>query len=324
MRDPYETLGVSRSAGLDEIKKAYRAKVRTTHPDRNKHDPKAAEKFNEVQQAYDILSTPEKRKQYDQFGEAAFERGMPPGAGAGGFNPFGGGRGYNYTWTGKGFRPQDGGPEGEVFDTESIGDFLRGFGIGGMGGGRGGRRGRGAGRGPVESVEAGEDIQAEVNIPFMDAVKGGVTQVQLRTNGKGKTIEVRIPPGIADGGKLRVRGQGQPSPYGGPAGDLILVCKVGEHATFRREGSDLFVDAPISPPDAALGATVTVPTLDGKKVELKIPAGTNTGAKLRIRGQGGATPSGGRGDLLVVVKIVVPKHLTPQQRELYEKLKQLG
>lgn len=321
MRDPYETLGVSRSASLDEIKKAYRSKVRATHPDRNKHDPKAAEKFNEVQQAYDILSTPDKRKQYDEFGEAAFDRNVPPGGGTGGFNPFGAGRAYNYTWNGKGFRPQNGGPEGEVFDAESIGDFLRGFGMGGFGRG-GAKRGR-RGRQPVESVEAGEDIKAEVNVPFMDAVKGGICNVQIRANGRAKTIEVRIPAGIADGGKLRVRGQGQPSPFGGPAGDLILTVRVGEHATFRREGSDLLVDAPLSPADAVLGANVTVPTLDGK-VEVKIPPGTSSGAKLRVRGQGAPTPSGGRGDLFVVVKIVVPKHLTPQQKDLYEKLRGLG
>jgi DnaJ-class molecular chaperone len=308
-RDYYDVLGVGRSASADEIRKAYRTLARQLHPDVNKAAD-ASKKFTEVQEAYDVLSDEQKKKLYDQFGHA----GVSPGAG--GPAPAGGGRPH-YSWSNVG---GPGGVSGAEFDAEDLGSMFEAFfgergghgagfggGMGGMGGATRGRPGAGkarrAGRTPEAEPAA---IEHELDITFMTAARGGTEPLRLNTDGKSRTIEVKIPKGTADGARLRVRG-------GADGQDIILRIKVGPHPVFRRtehgvgpQGLDLYLDLPLSIAEAALGATVTAPTLDGS-VELRIPPGTASGRKLRVRGQGLEDAKGARGDLYAVVKIVPPE-----------------
>lgn len=309
-RDPYTVLGVSRSATQDEIRKAYRKLARQYHPDVNKAKDAPA-KFNEVQEAYDILSDATKRQQFDQFGR------VTEGVGGAGARPGGPRPGAHYTWTNVG-----GGAAGDV-DMEDLGSMFdaffgrggAGFGDGGGGFGTvGGRRNRAA-RQPER-----EGIEHDLDVDFMTAAKGGVEKVRVVSDGKTRTIDVTVPKGIRDGAKLRVRGGAD-----GGAGprDLLLNVRIGPHPLFRRAdpdqdgGSplDLYLLLPLTIAEASLGATVTVPTLESP-VELTVPPGTPSGVKLRLKGRGvddGET----RGDLYAVVRIVPPsgRELTEQERD---------
>jgi curved DNA-binding protein len=309
-RDYYEVLGVSRDATAEQIKKAYRGLARKHHPDANPGDKTSEKKFKEVQNAYDILSDSEKKKQYDQFGHAAFEGGGPFGPRAGASEwaaRQGGGAGFENVDLSAFFGPnaggggfgQEQGAGGGIF--EDIISRMRG------GGERGGRR-----RAQPREPEAAE---ASITIPFLTAVRGGETSIELRReDGTRETKVIKIPPGLDSGGKIRLKGQGDPSHQV----DLIITVTVESHPYFVREGRNLSVEVPITVGEAILGARVEVPTLDGFKT-MPIPAGTSCGQKLRLRGQGvAASKNHPEGDLYVIPKIVVPRSVDDESRQLIE------
>ena len=316
-RDYYDILGVPRGADATAIKKAYRRLAKKFHPDVNQ-DAEAKAKFAEAQEAFEVLSDEKKRKLYDQFGHAGVKReAASPGGGTAGFNPFDGAGGqWRSTNTGPGgfsFRT-------DAFDADHMEDLFSQF-FGGRGGGGGAGGGGSSGRaGRTRPGVRGENFHHDLTVPFDTAAKGG--QVSLRLDGgEGvQTIDVKVPKGMADGGKLRVRGKGHPSPTGGQAGDLILTIRVAPHPWFRRDGLDLEVDLPISITEAAFGAEVEVPTLNGKAA-LKVPAGSGGGRKLRLRGAGIENAQGGKGDLYAVLRVDVPAKLSDDQRAALERLR---
>jgi molecular chaperone DnaJ len=352
-RSLYDTLGVSKSASADEIKKAYRKLARRYHPDRNPGDASAEEHFKEVQTAYDVLSDDEKRKAYDRFGSTNGRVGGP------------------------------GGPQNVNFD---FGDFNIGDLFGGIFGGGGAQRGgTGARRQPVR----GADVEVEVQLSFEDALQGSQVKVPVELtvscrecggtgaqpgtapvicpvcNGRGvtsesqglfalsqpcprcrgngtvieqpcphchgsgrerriKTYTVKIKPGVKDGTKIRLKGKGEAGENGGPAGDLVVVTRVRASETYERRGDDLVVNVPVSFATATLGGKVDVPTPDGT-VSLKIPSGSEDGKLLRIKGRGAPKLSGsGKGDVLARVRIQVPKRVNKKEKELLEQLQELG
>lgn len=303
-RDYYEILGVPRDATADQIKKAYRNLARKHHPDVNPGDKTAEAKFKEGQSAYDVLSDPEKRARYDQFGHAAFE-----GMGAAG--PRSGASEWSARQAGPGgfenvdFSQFFGGGVEEGEHGAGMFDEL----LGRFGAGRSGRR-----AGP----RRGADLDASLSIPFATAVLGGPTSVDLaREDGTRETLDVKIPPGTESGRKLRLRGRGGPGEKGAPAGDLTITVDVQPHPLFRRDGNNLSVDVPISIDEAILGARVDVPILSGTTVSLPVPPGSSSGQRLRVRGKG--VPAHGDrpdGDLFVVLKIVVPKTVDEESRQL--------
>jgi molecular chaperone DnaJ len=352
VKDLYETLGVGKGASQDEIKKAYRKLARRYHPDANPGDASAEERFKEVQAAYDVLSDPEKRKQYDRFGSA---NGRGPGAGGANF---------------------------EGFDFADLGDLGDIF--GGLFGSRGGGRARQQQRG-----QRGTDLEVEVRLSFEDSLKGVETTIPVeletacrecsgsgakpgtapalcpeckgrgvvsesqglfalsqpcpRCRGNGTIIEdpcprcrgtgrerrtkrytVRIPAGVKDGSRIKLRGKGEAGYGGAEAGDLFVVTRVTPSSVYTRRGDDLVVDVPVGYPEAALGATVEVPTPDAP-VTVKVKPGTTDGTLLRVKGKGAPKLKGsGRGDVLARVKLTVPKKLTKKQRELMEELRKAG
>ncbi|HUT54571.1 MAG TPA: J domain-containing protein [bacterium] len=380
-KDYYQTLGVSRNAPQDEIKKAYKKLARKYHPDCNPGDKTCENKFKDLSEAYSALSHPDKRKEYDLFGPGGPGRAPDPGAWGG---PPGGGR--TYTWS------SGGGPD---FNLEDI--------FGGRGGGMGdifsemfGGRGRRGGRrvdfsgGPFQAEydvgpQPGRDLEAELSVSFDDAMEGGVRKFSIgrngvcpscggtgknaagksRTcaacNGAGKkqvantganftvvcsacggvgriytepcpacagagsvarteTVTVKVPAGVKDGGRLRIPGKGEPGP-GGAMGDLVLRISVAPHPFFRRDGDDLHLDVPVTVSEAGLGAKIEVPTLTGKAT-LKVPAGTQNGAMLRLRGKGAPRPKGGgSGDLYVHIQVKAPTDMDEKTRKLLEELK---
>ena len=261
--DYYETLGVSRTASQEEIRKAYKKLAREYHPDNRPDDPEAEKKFKEIQEANSVLSDPEKRAQYDRFG-SAFQS-----AGAAGGGP-------QFHWSSSG-------PGGAV-DLEDIlgGEFDLGSLFGGMGGG--GRR-----RQARPRPQAGQDVEMEIEIPFHVAVEGGEHNLPLRReNGHVERLTVKVPAGVDTGSVIRLSGQGHPGLQGGPAGDVRLTVKVAPHPYYRRDGSNILIDLPITPPEAVLGTKVEVPTIKEGHVTLTIPPGTSSGAKLRLAGLGAA------------------------------------
>lgn len=283
-RDYYQILGLKKSASADEIKRAYRKLAKQHHPDANPDDRSAQQKFAEITEAYEVLGDADKRKKYDQFGHN-WNR-VPEGAGAGGFNPFGGGAGAG-------------------FDLDDI--------LGGMfgGGGRGGHP-FGGGQRRQQRPQKGQDIEASINVPFQIGVEGGQHDLTVQ----GNRLTVTIPPGIKNGGKVRLAGQGQASHTGGSPGDLIVTINISEHPWFRREGQNLLIDVPISVVEATLGAKLEVPTLTEGIVVLTVPPGTPSGAKLRMRGKGvPEAGTGNRGDQFVILKVVPPKNLSDEAKE---------
>jgi molecular chaperone DnaJ len=345
----YDALGVSKSASQDEIKKAYRKLVREYHPDKNPGDKQAEDRFKEVQAAYDVLSDPEKRKQYDAFGNAGGRGGIRDGD----FN----------------------------FDFADLGDLFGGF--GGLGdifsGGR---------RQQQQRPGRGADLEAQVNLSFEDSLRGIETRIPVdveaacrecggsgseagtspkvcpecrgrgvtvesqglfglshacpRCHGTGTVIEkpcrrcggsgrerrtkqytVKIPAGVKDGTRIRLKGKGEAGYNGGPPGDLFVVTRVGDSPLYERRGADLVVDVPVTFADAALGAEVEVPTPEGR-VALKVPAGSESGKLLRIKGRGAPKlKGGGKGDVLARLKIAVPKKPNKKERELLEQLQKV-
>ena len=292
----YETLGVKKDASADEIKKAFRKLARKHHPDAGGNE----ETFKQVNEAYEVLSDAKKRSQYDEYGQVFGEQGPPPGYGSGGFGGAAGpgGRG-GYT------QVDFGGPGGAGFD---LGDIFGSM----FGGGAGGFGGFGGSRGP----QKGQDLQVDLTISFEQAFAG--TQLAVR-DASGKDITVTVPPGARDGGKLRFRGKGSPSPSGGVAGDLYVITHIAPHSYYTRDGADVVMELPITAAEAALGTQVTIPLPDATKAKLTIPAGTQHDRVFRMKGKGAPKLKGdGHGDLKVRVQIVVPKHLSARQKELLE------
>jgi len=318
-RDYYEVLGVGRGATDEEIRSAYRRLARKYHPDLNPGNPQAEHQFKELGEAYEVLSDPKKRAAYDRFGHEGVRMGAGAGAGPGAGGPYG----QRYTWTGE--SPFGGSPFDDVAFEAFAGSAGQGAGLfeelfSRLGGAQG-RRGPRGRRPP----ERGADIESQITISFDQAVRGAETSLVLErptgvAAGRPERLTVRIPAGVRDGQRLRLRKQGMSAPGGGQAGDLYLVVRVAPHGVFRREGSDIYVDLPISVTEAALGATVDVPTVHGR-TRVHVPPGTASGTRLRLRGQGVAAASGdGRGDQYCVIKIVPPRRLDERQRRLFEEL----
>jgi curved DNA-binding protein len=308
-RDYYEVLGVPRGAGDEEIRSAYRKLAREYHPDVNK-DPGAEDRFKEVSEAYEVLRDPEKREKYDRLG-ANWKAGedVSGASGFGGGSGFGGASGFG---GGSGFAGGFGGGNGEGFaDGAGFSDFFESF-FGGRGGG--------SARGFEGFSMRGGDQEATLEITLAEAARGGKRKFSLAD---GRDFEVRIPPGVRDGQKIRLAGQGEEGASGGPAGDLYLRVRIKRDPRFRREGDDLVVEIPVAPWEAALGATVPVPTLDGS-AKVKVPAGSSSGRRLRLKGEGMPGPGGGKGDLYASVRIVVPKKLEQRERELFEELAEVS
>ncbi|WP_077614527.1 molecular chaperone DnaJ [Caenibacillus caldisaponilyticus] len=347
-RDYYEVLGVDRNASPEEIKKAYRRLARKYHPDVNKDDPNAAEKFKEVKEAYETLSNPQKRAQYDRFGHAGEEQGFAGGdfsdADFGGFGDlfdmfFGGGRrrdpnaprkgaDIQYTMTLE-FEEAAFGKETDVqIPREETCSACHGTGA---------RSGS-----AIETCSycgGTGQLSIEQNTPFGRIInrrvchhcqgKGRVIKERCTTcGGTGrvntrKTIHVKIPAGVDDGQQIRLSGQGEPGVNGGPPGDLYIVFHVKPHKFFVRRGDDIFCEIPLSFSQVALGDEIEVPTLYGK-VKLKIPAGTQTGTKFRLKGKGIKNVRGyGQGDQHVTVRVVTPKHLSEREKALFRELAEL-
>ncbi len=336
-KDYYEVLGVKRDASEDEIRKAYRKLARKYHPDVNKGDKGAEEKFKEINEAYEVLKDSEKRKKYDALG-ANWKSGMdftpPPGWGNVRFE-YGPGGAYEFTdFGGSGFSDFF-----NILFGQGFGGGGAGFGAGGVGfeemfgsGGAGARTRRGGGGwrpagghpfgGGAATSARGSDVEAELHLTLEEAHRGGKKSLSLQqSDGRTRTLDVTIPAGVTDGSRIRLSGQGGAGAGGAQAGDLYLRVKIEPHPYFRLEGSDVYADLALAPWEAALGTKVNAPTLDGP-VTLKIPPGTSSGQKLRLRGKGMNSRKGERGDHFVVAKIVVPKTLSDKERELYEEMKQ--
>jgi DnaJ-class molecular chaperone len=292
--DPYKTLGIQRSASPEEIQKAYRRLARKYHPDKNPDDATAKKKFQEVQSAFDILRDPEKRERYDQFGDAYDQMGGGPG-------------GPKWTYST--------GPQTYPYDLNDL--------FGGAAGGEGGggfadlfkqfRRGAGPRRGTPPT--RGADLKHELTVPFATAVLGGEAAISIRrASGNVETIKLKIPAGIDDGKKIRLRGQGEPGQAGASAGDILVTIRVSPHPHFRRAGKRLDVRVPVTLAEAALGAKIDVPTPQGT-ISLRVPPGTSSGARLRIKGHGVQTRDAPPGDLFAEILIVLPADLSDAERQ---------
>src|SRR5438067_6768007 len=309
-RNYYETLGVSKTASEEEIRTAVRKLARKYHPDVAKDKAAAEEKFKQINEAYEVLSDPEKRKKYDQLGADWNQPGgfqPPPGWGAqqpgGGFYQYGG---------------TDGGVEFE-FGGTGFSDFFEAF----FGSGRG-RSAFGGFGGRPATTERGSDVEADIMVTLEEALHGSTRTVSLRRAGSNKveTYQVRIPRGVHEGQRIRLAGQGEAGVRGGKSGDLFLRVRLAKHPDFLVEGSDLIHEVKIAPWQAVLGTELKVPTLEAK-VRLKIPPGTQGGQRFRLREQGLPSISGKRGDLYVVVQINIPKKLSEREREIWSQLAKL-
>ena len=357
MKDLYEVLGVKKDASADEIKKAYRKLAREHHPDKNPGDKAAEERFKEVQAAYDVLSDPEKRKQYDQVGPRIFSGAGGPGQGG-------------FQWS------------GNISDLGDLGDLFGGI------FGNAGSAGRGQAR-RSQRGERGRDIEVALSVSFEDSLKGLTTKIPVdlevacsachgtgaepgtspvicpecrgrgvvsedegffafsrpcpRCHGNGTVVEkpcrnckgsgrerrtkrytVKIPAGVKDGTQIRLKGKGEAGTNGGPAGDLVVTTRVAASALYERRGSDLVLEVPVTYAEAALGATVEIPTPEGR-VALKVPAGSQDGKLLKVKGRGAPKlKGGGKGDLLARLRVAVPTKLSKAEREAIENLQKVA
>ncbi len=306
-KDYYKILGVPRNASQEEIKKAYRRLALKYHPDKNKGNKEAEEKFKEINEAYAVLSDPEKRRQYDMLGADGFQSRFSQE------DIF---RGFDFESIFKDFGIGFGGRVRDIF-SELFGDFGSGF-----------------GSSPFERAHTyhtehtgikGRDLVYELPLTLEEVARGTKKTISYNAGGIQETISINIPAGVKDGQKLRVRGKGEPGPYGGPRGDLYVQVKILEHPIFKREGEDIFCKQRIKFSEAVFGTEIEVPTIYGKRLKLKVPAGTQSGAKLRIKGYGLPRPNGrGKGDQYVEIHIDVPKQLTKEQEQAVKALKNVG
>ncbi len=300
----YETLGVSKEASTQEIKKAYRKLALKYHPDTNKGDKEAEEKFKEISEAYAVLSDSEKKQQYDTYGSTDFRQ--------------------RYS-------------QEDIFNNFNMDDMLRQFGFGGAGsstrrssGGSfdsifGHAGGGGCGGGGCQQPVKGQDMTYQLTVTLEDVLNGAEKNIALRNNGSSQNVSVRIPKGIEAGKKLRLKGKGGQSPSGGMPGDLFLKVDITPHVLYQRDGNNLICEQKIPYSSACLGAKVDVETLDGKKFKVKVPPGTQSDAKLRLKGHGlPKGPHSARGDLFVKVGIDIPKELSDEQSQMMEKLQESG
>ncbi len=309
-KDYYATLGVSKKASPEEIQKAYRKLARKYHPDVN-HRPGADARFKEITEAYEVLKDKEKRQTYDRFGadwKNVRGGGMPPGFENAHFD-FGGGGGGGSGFSSF-FEMLFGGAGGSPFAGAGGSPF------GGAGFPPGGRPGRGR-----RAELKGQDQEARIVLALEEAATGGERQITVSDpmTGQGKTYSVNIPSGVRQGQKIRLAGRGGPGAGGSAPGDLFLKVEIKPHPQFRLEGLDLHVQLPVTPWDAALGTEASVRTMTGA-LKVKIPPGTSTGRRMRLRGKGFPNPKGADGDLYAEIQVAVPTQLTPRERELFEEL----
>lgn len=303
-QDPYKVLGVARGASDDEIRKAFRKLAKELHPDRNPGDKPAEERFKQVSAAFDILGDPDKRKKFDR-GEIDADgrdtmRGFHPGGGGfggGGFGQGGFGQGgFGQHGFGQGGFGQNAGAQGFDFD-DIVSEMFSGRGSAGFGGGARGFSHKGA------------DVRFRLDVDLEDAIRGGSKRISLPD---GRILDVNIPKGAHAGQTLRLRGQGQPGRNGGPQGDALIEIDIRAHGLYRQEGADLYMDLPVSLPDAILGAKVEAPTPDGT-VALSVPRHANSGQQLRLKGKGAVDPATGkRGDLIAKLIIALPDPPDPE------------
>jgi DnaJ-class molecular chaperone len=323
-KDYYSTLGVAKTATEKEIKQAYRKLARKHHPDVNPGDKSAESRFKDLTEAYEVLGDPAKRKKYDELGAnwRAYEQ-----AGAGqGFNPGQPGGGWNVNFGGgpTGYRTMTQEEMDEMFGGEGgnpFSDFFQTF-FGGGGPGAEDSRGRGR-RG--RSTRAGRDVEQEIELGLEDAYNGTMRRLSIKHDGHARTVDVRIPPGVGDGSRVRIAGEGEPGTGGAQAGDLYLRIRLAPHPKFERKGRDLYTHVSIPLTTAVLGGEADVPTLSGKSLRLKIPPATQNGQVFRLKGHGMPVTgkTGEHGDLYATVDVELPKSLTPEQRTLFEELQKL-
>jgi DnaJ-class molecular chaperone len=322
-RDYYSTLGVAKTASEKEIKGAYRKLARKFHPDVNPGDKSAEAKFKEINEAYEVLGDPDKRKKYDELGAnwRMYEQAAQSGAGPqGGWNVnFGGGSGTG------GFRTMTEDEMREMFGGggHPFSDFFQTF-FGGAAAEPGDTR-RTAGRGRPRPRQ-GRDFEEEIELNLEDAYRGTTRRFSIQgPDGKERTVDVRIPPGVGDGSRVRVGGEGEQGVGGAPAGDLYLRIRLSPHPTFERKGRDLHVRVNVPVTTAVLGGEADVPTMEGRPLRLKVPATTQNGQVFRLKGHG--MPAVGKpeekGDLYATVHVELPRELTPEQRQHFEALQRL-
>lgn len=306
-RDYYDVLGVSRDSDAQALKKAFRAKAKELHPDKNPDNPKAEEQFKELNEAYAVLSDEGKRKQYDAFGHQRFHEKYSA-------EDIFRGTDFSSAFEGTGFGA----------------DILEAL-FGGRGGGRGGFGGFGGAGfgGQRRGPQKGQDLEVEVEVAFAEAALGGERRLRIMRSDGPRELTVRVPAGIEEGGKVRVRSEGNPSPSGGPAGDLILRLKVAAHPSLTRDGADLHANVHLPLSTFVLGGTAIVPTLDGDK-KIRVKPGTQSGAQQRLSGLGAVRrdpergTTGDRGDLFAHLIPTIPSEVDDRTRALFEQLRDLG
>jgi len=320
-KDYYATLGVSKTATDKEIKQAFRKLARKHHPDVNPGDKTAEGKFKEINEAYEVLGDPAKRKKYDELG--ANWRAYEQAERTGGPNPFAGQWNVNVGGGQGGFRTMTQEEMEEMFgDQNPFSDFFTTFFGGGLGAEtspRGGTRGRGRSR-------QGRDVEHEIELSLEDAYHGTTRRLSLKHDGHARTVDVRIPAGVGDGSRVRITGEGESGSGGAASGDLYLRVRLAPHPLFERKGRDLYVKVPLPVTTAVLGGEVEVPTIAGKTVRLRIPAVTQNGQVFRLKGYGmpAISKSDDKGDAYARVEVQLPTNLTSEERAHYEALAKLG
>jgi len=305
-KDYYNVLGISKGATADEIKKAYRKLARKYHPDANLDNPSAEEKFKEIGEAYEVLKDPHKRQKYDQLGAnwKQYENAGRPGGGQSYSYDFSGGRGFNFENMGGGFSDFF-----EMFFGSSANQGSSpGFDFGNNFGGGGART----------SSRKGQDLQSTLEINLREAYAGTQRSIRLQKENKTRTVNIKIPKGIKNGGKIRLAGEGGPGLGGGPGGDLYLTINVAAHNVFERKGSDLHIEVPVTIKEAYYGGKINIPTFDGK-VDMKLPKKTQSGKIFRLKGKGMPVVKGGsNGNLYVKTRIVFPEKMSAKQKKQFE------